>query len=335
MTLIIAEAGVNHNGDLKLAKELVYAAKDSGADIVKFQTFKTELGMTKSTPIVPYQKKGKVNLKTQYDLIKELELSFQDFREIKNLANNIGIEFLSTGFDNKSLDFLNQLGVKRFKVPSGEITNLPYLRKIGNFGKPVIMSTGMANLNEIANSLEILLNSGLDKSNITILHCTTQYPTLIKDVNLNAMITIANKFKTKVGYSDHTEGIDVAISAVAMGASVIEKHLTLDRNFDGPDHQASIEPKEFKDMVRNIKRCEIVKGSSEKEPNNSEMEMIRLVRKSIVAKKIINKGDLFSEKNLIVKRPGTGISPMKWDNLIGKKSTKKYKKDDLIEFDID
>ena len=197
------------------------------------------------------------------------------------------------------------------------------------------MSTGMANLNEIANSVEILLNSGLDKKNITILHCTTQYPTLIKDVNLNAMITIANKFKTKVGYSDHTEGIDVAISAVAMGASVIEKHLTLDRNFDGPDHQASIEPKEFKEMVRNIKRCEIVKGSSEKEPNNSEMEMIRLVRKSIVANKIINKGDLFSEKNLIVKRPGTGISPMKWDFLIGKKSKNNYKEDDLIEFDID
>ena len=231
MTLIIAEAGVNHNGDLEIAKDLVHAAKESGADVIKFQTFKTELCLTRSTPIVPYQKKTNKALKTQYELIRNLELSFEKFKVIKELADKIGIEFLSTGFDDPSIEFLNNLGVKRFKVPSGEITNLPYLRNISQFKKPVILSTGMANLNEIDSSLNIFLNSGMEKENITILHCTTQYPTLVDDVNLNAMITIANKFKTNVGYSDHTDGIDISISAVAMGASIIEKHLTLDKNF--------------------------------------------------------------------------------------------------------
>ena len=334
MTLIIAEAGVNHNGDLEIAKDLVHAAKESGADVIKFQTFKTELCLTRSTPIVPYQKKTNKALKTQYELIRNLELSFEKFKVIKELADKIGIEFLSTGFDDPSIEFLNNLGVKRFKVPSGEITNLPYLRNISQFKKPVILSTGMANLNEIDSSLNIFLNSGMEKENITILHCTTQYPTLVDDVNLNAMITIANKFKTNVGYSDHTDGIDISISAVAMGASIIEKHLTLDKNFEGPDHRASIEPNEFQEMVRLIRRCEIAKGSPKKVPTNSELEIINLVRKSIVAKTRIKKGEFFSEKNLIVKRPGRGISPMKWDYIIGKEANKDYKEDDFIEYDI-
>ena len=243
MTLIIAEAGVNHNGDIELAKDLVYAAKESGADIVKFQTFKTELCLTKSTPIVPYQKNTKRNFLTQYDLIKNLELTYDQFKIIKELADNIGIEFLSTGFDNLSLKFLDELGIKRFKIPSGELTNLPYLRDICKFQKPILLSTGMSNLIEIEKSLNIFLNSGINKNDITILHCTTQYPTPIQDVNLDSMLTIAKKFKTNIGYSDHTEGIDVAVLAVAMGANVIEKHLTLDKNFDGPDHKASINPK--------------------------------------------------------------------------------------------
>ena len=333
MTLIIAEAGVNHNGDIELAKDLVYAAKESGADIVKFQTFRTELCLTKSTPIVPYQKKTNENFETQYDLIKDLELSFEEFIIIKEVADNIGIEFLSTGFDNSSLQFLNNLGLKRFKVPSGEITNLPYLREISNFQKPIILSTGMADLIEIEKSLNIFLNAGFTKNNITILHCSTQYPTPPVDVNLNSMLTIANKFKTDVGYSDHTEGIDVAVLAVAMGAHVIEKHITIDKNFNGPDHKASINPREFKEMTRLIRRCEVVKGSSKKEPTNSELKIRGLVRKSIVARTKIKQGDIFSESNLIVKRPGTGISPMLWDTIIGSVSTKNYNEDEFIEWD--
>mgnify|MGYP001446924811 CR=1 FL=1 len=333
MTTIIAEAGVNHNGEIELAKELIYAAKESGADIVKFQTFKTDNCISKSTPIVPYQSKGKKDLKTQYELVKDLELSFEEFIILKELSDKIGIEFLSTGFDIQSLDFLENLGIKRYKVPSGEITNLPYLRKISTFRKPVIMSTGMSNLDEIEKALSIFLEEGIKKNDLTILHCTTQYPTLVEDVNLNAMITIANKFDVKVGYSDHTQGVDIAVSAIAMGASVIEKHLTLDRNLIGPDHQASIEPSEFKKMTKLIRRCEDAKGSFKKEPTASEKNIINLVRKSIVAKKQIKKGDVFSENNLTVKRPGTGISPMKWDELIGKKANKNYLEEEFISWD--
>ncbi len=331
MTLIIAEAGINHNGDINLAKELIHAAKESGADIVKFQTFKTDLCITKDTPIVDYQKENCIEKNTQYELVKNLELSFEQFEDLKNYSEKLEIEFLSTGFDLPSLEFLNKIKIKRFKIPSGEITNFPYLRKISSFKKPVIISTGMANIIEINNALDIFLNEGISKNNITILHCTTQYPTSAKDVNLNAMQTISKIFDINVGYSDHTEGVDIALSAVAMGAIVIEKHLTIDKNLKGPDHKASIEPHEFKEMSRLIRRLEEAKGDGIKKPTNSELKIMKLVRKSIVAKKRILKGDLFTNSNLIVKRPGTGISPMHWDSIIGKYSSKDYQEDELIQ----
>ena len=252
MTLVIAEAGVNHNGDIDIAKELIYQAKYCGADIIKFQTFITKLGISKKTPIVPYQNKNNKTYNTQYDLIKDLELSFDQFRYLKEYSDKIGIEFLSTAFDIPSIKFLNQIGIKRFKIPSGEINNLPYLREISKYKKPIIISTGMAEIFEIEDALKVFLSKGFSKKNISILHCTTQYPTPPEDVNLKAMISISNLFKTQVGYSDHTKGIDIALSAVAMGAKVIEKHFTLNKNAVGPDHKASIEPKEFRKMINEL-----------------------------------------------------------------------------------
>ena len=333
MTLVIAEAGVNHNGDINLAKKLIYEAKNCGADIIKFQTFKTELGISKQTPIVPYQLSNNKTYKTQYELIKDLELSFDEFRDLQEYSDNIGIEFLSTAFDIPSIRFLNEIGIKRFKIPSGEITNLPYLREISTYKKPVIISTGMAEMFEIEAALQVFLKKGLTKRNICILHCTTQYPAAKEEVNLKAMITIKNKFKTKVGYSDHTEGIDIALSAVSMGAEIIEKHITLDKNLKGPDHKASIEPKQFKEMIDSIRNIEKAMGNGIKSPTNSEKEIKRLVRKSIVAKKEIKKGQIFSHSNLTIKRPGMGISPMQWDSIIGKSSNKDYGVDDLINLD--
>lgn len=333
MTLVIAEAGVNHNGDINIAKELIYEAKNCGADIIKFQTFKTEFGISKKTPIVPYQSKNNNTYKTQYELIKNLELSFDQFRYLKEYSDNIGIEFLSTAFDIPSIRFLNEIGIKRFKIPSGEITNLPYLREISKYNKPVIISTGMAEMFEIDEALQVFLRKGLSKRNIFILHCTTQYPAAKEEVNLKAMISIGNQFKTQVGYSDHTEGIDISLTAVSMGAKIIEKHITLDKNLKGPDHKASIEPKQFKEMINSIRNIEKAMGNGIKFPTDSEKEIKKLVRKSIVAKKEIKKGQIFSDTNLTVKRPGTGISPMNWDNIIGKYSNKDYSEDDLINLD--
>ena len=333
MTLVIAEAGVNHNGDINLAKELIYQAKNCGADIIKFQTFKTEYGISKKTPIVPYQLSSNKTYKTQYELIKDLELSYDEFRYLKEYSDNIGIEFLSTAFDIPSIRFINEIGIKRFKIPSGEITNLPYLREISKYEKPVIISTGMAEMFEIEEALKVFLKQGLSKRDIFILHCTTQYPAAKEEVNLKAMIAIRNKFKTQVGYSDHTEGIDIALSAVSMGAKIIEKHITLDKNLNGPDHKASIEPKQFKEMINSIRNIEKAMGNGIKLPTTSEKTIKKLVRKSIVAKKEIKKGQIFSEINLTVKRPGTGISPMNWDNIIGKYSNRDYKEDDLINLD--
>ena len=331
MTLVIAEAGVNHNGDINIAKELIYEAKDCGADIIKFQTFKTELGISKKTPIVPYQSRNNKTFKTQYELIKELELSYDQFILLKEYSDKIGIEFLSTAFDIQSIRFLNEIGIKRFKIPSGEITNLPYLRAISEYQKPVIISTGMAEMLEIGEALKVFLNKGYSTQNISILHCTTEYPATPDEVNLKAMITILEEFNTQVGYSDHTEGIDIAIAAVALGAKVIEKHLTLNRNFIGPDHQASIEPKQLKAMIDSIRKIEKALGDGIKAPTKSEREIKKLVRKSIVANKNIKKGEQFTVENLIVKRPGTGISPMLWDKVIGKLSNKNYFEDDLID----
>ena len=332
MVLIIAEAGVNHNGSLDLAKELVDAAKTSGADVIKFQSFKADRLVIPGSQKANYQINKKSD-ETQLEMLRKLELNQDEQKELKNYCDQKDIEFLSSGFDLESLSFLEQLNLKRYKIPSGEITNLPYLRMIGSKNKPTILSTGMSNMKEIELALEHLIISGTKKENITILHCTTEYPAPFKDVNLRAMNTIKKKFNTNIGYSDHTLGIEISLAAVALGASVIEKHLTLDRDMQGPDHKASLEPKEFETLVRSSRNINISLGKKEKEISDSEIKNLNIVRKSIVARKDINKGELFSEDNLSTKRPGYGISPMKWDEIIGKISGKNYKKNDLIMFD--
>ena len=331
MVLVIAEAGVNHNGSIDLAKELIDAAVDSGADIIKFQSFKASDLVTKKAKKARYQILNTSNEESQFKMLQKLEISFEQQKELKNYAEEKNIEFLSTGFDLNSIKFLNEMNLKRFKIPSGEITNLPYLRLIGSFKKQVILSTGMANLKEISDALEQLYIAGLDRDDITILHCTTQYPAPLKDVNLRAMNTLKNTFKTKVGYSDHTLGIDVSLAAVALGAEVVEKHLTLDRSLVGPDHMASIEPYEFSNLVKGIRKISLALGSAEKKISYCEIENKKIARKSIIAKTKIKKDDIFSEENICAKRPGTGISPMEWDKIIGLKSKKDFDPDDLIE----
>ena len=329
-TLIIAEAGVNHNGDLKKAKDLIQVAADSGADIVKFQTIIAENLVTHNSPLANYQKKEKASTGNQFQLLKELELSQQDFKELFDLSNKLKIEFLSTAFDISSLEFLVNLGVKRIKIPSGEITNFPYLKKAGSFGLPIIISTGMSTMDEITSALDVLLSEGVQKSHLTVLQCTSAYPTTFESVNLLAMRTMKEKFNTDIGYSDHTVGIEVAVAAVSLGAKVIEKHFTLSRKLNGPDHQASLEPKELKEMVKSIRNIELALGSKNKTPTKIEVENINIARRSIVAKIDIKKGEKFSIENLDTKRPGTGLSPMKWNEIIGKTSPRDFTKDDLI-----
>ena len=331
MVLVIAEAGVNHNGSIDLAKELIDAAVDSGADIIKFQSFKASDLVTKKAKKAQYQILNTSNEESQFNMLQKLEISFEQQKELKNYAEDKNIEFLSTGFDLNSIKFLNEINLKRFKIPSGEITNLPYLRLIGSFKKKVILSTGMANLKEISDALEQLYIAGLDKDDITILHCTTQYPAPLKDINLRAMNTLKNTFKTKVGYSDHTLGIEISLAAVALGAEVVEKHLTLDRSLVGPDHMASIEPYEFSNLVKGIRKISLALGSAEKKISDCEIDNKKIARKSIIAKTKIKKDDIFSEENICAKRPGTGISPMEWDKIIGLKSKKDFDQDDLIE----
>ncbi len=332
-TLIIAEAGVNHNGDFELAKQLVVAAAEAGADYVKFQTFKASKIVSKTAKKAVYQERN-INDgdDSQYAMLKQLEMPEEWHIKLIEYANEHGIKFLSTGFDHQSVDLLDQLGSPLFKIPSGEITNKPYLQHIAQKGKPVIMSTGMANMEEIKAALEVLIQNGVPKDYITVLHCNTEYPTPMEDVNLMAMISIRNTFGVKVGYSDHTQGIEVPIAAAALGATVIEKHFTLDRNLPGPDHKASLEPDELKAMVKAIRNIELaISGSGIKEPSKSELKNIEVVRKSIVAEKQIRKGELFTKDNLTVKRPGNGISPMLWDETIGTKAIKDFEPDDLIE----
>jgi len=329
-TIIIAEAGVNHNGDIILAKKLIDAAKEAGVDYVKFQTFKTELSITKYAEKADYQKDTTEKEESQFEMIKKLELNKEQFVELSNYCNLKKVKFLSTAFDLESIDFLNELEMDFFKIPSGEITNYPYLKKIAQIGLAVVMSTGMADLVEIGQAVEVLLENGLGKHNITILHCNTEYPTPVEDVNLNAMQTISETFNVKVGYSDHTPGLEIPLAAVARGASIIEKHFTLNRNMSGPDHQASLEPDELKQMVRLIRNVEKAMGDGGKRPSKSEIKNIAVARKSIVAKTKISKGDIFSEENICVKRPGSGISPMKWNEIIGTISKQDYKEDDLI-----
>lgn len=331
-TLIIAEAGVNHNGSIVLAKKLVDAAVDAGVDIIKFQTFKADKLVSKDAKKAEYQKKniGDGN-DSQYDMLKKLELSAQDHEELVRYCNSKGIHFWSTAFDLGSLDFLHDLGIRLWKIPSGEITNYPFIRKIASFGEPVIMSTGMCDEGDIKNAVNVLIKFGLTKDKITILHCNTQYPTPYEDVNLRAMLTIKKDFGTRVGYSDHTRGIEIPIAAVALGAEVIEKHFTLDRNLPGPDQKASLEPQELKAMVSAIRHIEVALGDGVKRVSNSERENINVARKSIVAAVDITKGDTFTEDNLTVKRPGNGISPMEWENVIGKIAKKNFEADQQIE----
>jgi N,N'-diacetyllegionaminate synthase len=327
---IIAEAGVNHNGSVDLAKKLIDVASISGADAVKFQTFKAENLVAKNTQKADYQKQTTDASESQFDMIKKLELDVETHRELIAYCQEKDIMFLSTPFDHESINLLSDLGLQIFKIPSGEITNLPYLRHIGSLGKRVILSTGMSNLGEVGDALNILINAGTSKDNITVLHANTMYPTPMEDVNLNAMLTIQKEFGVGIGYSDHTLGIEVDIAAVAMGASCIEKHFTLDKTMDGPDHKASLEPKELKAMVNAIRNIERALGSSEKKPSPSESVNIKVVRKSIVANQNIKKGDLLTDKNIAVKRPGGGISPMQWDEIIGTTSSKDFNADELI-----
>ena len=328
---IIAEAGVNHNGSIKLAKKLIDVAVESGADAVKFQTFKAENLVSKNTEKAEYQKKTTDASESQFDMIKKLELDIETHKELIAYCQEKSIMFLSTPFDHDSINLLSDLGLAIFKIPSGEITNLPYLRHIGSLKKQVILSTGMSTLQEVEDALGVLINAGTLKANITVLHANTMYPTPMEDVNLNAMLTIQKEFDIAIGYSDHTLGIEVDIAAVAMGASVIEKHFTLDKTMDGPDHKASLEPEELKSMVSAIRNIEKALGSSEKKPSPSETVNIDVARKSIVAKCAIKKGDILSEKNISTKRPGAGINPMKWDDVLGGIAIKNYQKDELIK----
>jgi N,N'-diacetyllegionaminate synthase len=327
---IIAEAGVNHNGSIELAKKLIDVASESGADAVKFQTFKAEKLVSKNAQKADYQKQTTNNSESQFDMIKKLELDLDTHKELMAYCKTKNIMFLSTPFDHDSIELLSDLGLEIFKIPSGEITNLPYLRYIGNLNKKVILSTGMADIGEIEDALDILINSGAKKENIIVLHANTMYPTPMEDVNLKAMVTIGSTFDIKYGYSDHTLGIEVDIAAVAMGACCIEKHFTLDRNMEGPDHKASLEPDELKAMVKAIRNIELALGSSIKKPSKSEMPNMQIARKSIVAKMDIKKGDKLSEENITIKRPGNGINPMRWDEIVGTIATKDYKEDELI-----
>ena len=327
---IIAEAGVNHNGSIALAKKLIDVASEAGADAVKFQTFKAEKVVSKNAPKAAYQKKTTDPTESQFEMIKKLELDVNAHKELMTYCKQKHIMFLSTPFDHDSIELLNDLGLEIFKIPSGEITNLPYLRHIGSLKKRVIMSTGMADIGEIEDALDVLITAGTPKKNITILHANTMYPTPMEDVNLRAMQTIACTFGCDVGYSDHTLCIEVPIAAVAMGAKVIEKHFTLDKTMEGPDHKASLEPDELKAMVQAIRNIEKALGTGIKKPSPSERPNIEVARKSIVAARPIKKGELFTEENLTIKRPGNGISPMRWDEIIGTEAQKDYKVDELI-----
>jgi N,N'-diacetyllegionaminate synthase len=329
-TLIIAEAGVNHNGDIKLAKKLIQVAHQSQVDVVKFQTFQAANLVTRDAEKAEYQKELSPGTKNQFEMLQKLELSEQEHKELKEFANANNLEFLSTGFDIGSMKMLLKLGIERIKIPSGEITNLPYLRFIASQGKEIILSTGMSTLKEIEEALSVLLKNGAKIENITVLHCTTNYPARMYEVNLNAMTTIGKNFGVKFGYSDHTVGIEVSIAAVALGATVIEKHFTLDRNLPGPDHKASLEPQELALLVEGIRNIEVAMGDGIKRPTESELANKIVARKSVVAVRDIRKGELLSEENLVAKRPGSGLSPMEWDSLIGTRAAKDFLKDDLI-----
>lgn len=325
---VIAEIGVNHNKDMNLAKKLIDIACDCNVDAVKFQLFKTEKLLSKDSPMAKYQIENSNNYKDAFHMLKRLELNTNEIIELINYCNFKNIKFMCSPFDMESIDILNELHLDIFKIPSGEITNYPYLKKIGSLKKKVILSTGMSTISEIENAIKVLKDNGT--YNISLLQCNTQYPTPMKDVNLNAITTLKNKFNLEVGFSDHTIGIEVPIAAVALGATIIEKHFTLDRNLEGPDHKASLEPNEMLNMVKAIRNIELALGKGIKSPSKSEIPNINIVRKSIVAKKNIKKGEIFTEENITTKRPGTGLNPMIWEKVIGSSASKDYKEDEMI-----
>lgn len=329
-TLIIAEAGVNHNGDLELAKQLIDAAADADADVVKFQTFQANQLVTNQAEQALYQQKAIGKKQSQLSMLQQLELKPDQHEKLVNYCKHRNIEFLSTAFDPESIELLASLQIKRWKIPSGEITNVPYLRRIGSQRKPIILSTGMANLGEIEAAIKVLEKAGSPRNQITALHCTTEYPAPFEEVNLRAMRSIAEAFGVDVGYSDHTKGIAIPIAAVGMGATIIEKHLTLDRNLPGPDHKASLEPTDFAAMVRGIRSVEKALGDGIKRPTVSEEANLKVVRKSLVAARPIRSGEIFSANNITAKRPGTGISPMHWDDWIGRQASRDFSTDELI-----
>ena len=330
-TLVIAEAGVNHNGDIQLAKKLIDIAADAGADLVKFQTFSADRLVTQSALKAEYQVLATDKIESQHEMLRNLELTEAMHHELINHCAHRQIGFFSTGFDIESINFLARLGQELFKIPSGEITNLPFLRHIGGLNKRVLLSTGMSNMHEVAAALYSLELAGTPKQKITVLHCTSSYPAELSDVNLRAMLSIQTEFGVEVGYSDHTLGTEVAIAAVALGAKVIEKHFTLDRNMSGPDHKASLEPDELTRMVAGIRSIEKALGDGNKVITQNELQNRDVARKSIVASRDIQVGEVFTESNLTAKRPGTGISPMEWDEIIGTKAKQSYVKDDLIQ----
>ncbi len=326
---IIAEAGVNHNGSFKRALKLVDEAKKCNADAIKFQTWKTENVVTKSSPKAKYQINKNIK-ETQFDMLKKLELKYRQFKKIKKYCDKKNIIFMSTADEIESANFLKPL-VKYIKIGSAELIDIPFLRKIAKFNKVVILSTGLSYMNDVKLAFETLIKNGLKKNKIILLHCNSAYPTPYSDVNLNAIIQLKKKFNVDVGFSDHTQSIEISLAAVAMGAKVIEKHFTLNKNFKGPDHKASLNPREFKKLVESIRNIEIAFGNGKKIPSKSELVNLLVVRKSIVAKKIIKKGEIFSDKNLIIKRPGKGLNPKYYDKLIGKKSNRNYNIDDFIK----
>ena len=328
---IIAEAGVNHNGSISIAKKLIDMAVKAGADAVKFQTFKAENLVTMNAKKANYQKKNDKRNESQFDMLKKLELSPLMHKVLLSYCKKKNILFLSSPFDLQSIDFLNNLGLKIFKIPSGEITNFPYLKKIGRLKKKIILSTGMSNMSEIKKALKVLVKSGTKKKNITVLHANTEYPTPARDVNLRSMLSIGKKLNVNFGYSDHTLGFEVSVAAVALGAKCIEKHFTLNSNLRGPDHRASLEPKDLIKMIKAIRNIEIALGSRVKRPSKSEIANIKIVRKSLVASRDIKKGEIFTEQNLTAKRPGNGLSPFKITKFLGKRSLKNYKKDQQIK----
>ncbi|MBR4787931.1 MAG: N-acetylneuraminate synthase [Bacteroidales bacterium] len=330
--IIIAEAGVNHNGDITIAKQLIDEAKQAGADYVKFQTASSPSAVTsKFANMAEYQKRNVGREESQLEFLKDFTLPLDAFKLLKSYCDEIGINFLSTPFDLNAVDFLYDLGMDFMKVPSGEVTNLPYLKKVASKKLPVVMSSGMCKMDEVESALNVFYKEGLRPDDITLLHCNTEYPTPFEDVNLKAMLTMRNAFGVNIGYSDHTRGIEVPIAAVALGATVIEKHFTLDRNMPGPDHKASLEPNELKAMVNAIRNIEKAMGNGEKKVSDSERKNIAIARRSIVAAKDIHKGELLTEENLTVKRPGTGISPMRWEEVLGTKSVRDFTEDELIE----